>query len=51
MSLTNRRNKLQICALHFVNRHKIYIVATCIDGTIMFFLKPTLKNTKENVSR
>lgn len=51
MSLTNSKNKLQICSLHFVNKHKIYIVGTCIDGTIMFFLKPNLKNTKENVSK
>jgi WD40 repeat protein len=47
MSLSNKKNKREICKLHFVNKSKINIVAGCADGAIIFFLKPHLQRNKE----
>lgn len=47
MSLTNHKNKLEINQIFYVNRAKIYIVAACADGSIIFFLKPNHQTNKD----
>jgi hypothetical protein len=42
MSLTNRKNKKEISHIHYINKGKIYLVAACLDRSIMFVLKPNL---------
>jgi hypothetical protein len=42
MSLTNTKNKKEITHIHYINKGKIYLVAGCLDRSIMFILKPNL---------
>jgi hypothetical protein len=42
MSLTNRKNKKEISHIHYINKGKIYLVAGCLDKSIMFVLKPNI---------
>ena len=47
MSLTNLKTKVLISKIHFVNTQRIFIVAGCSDGTVIFFFYPNVDNTKE----
>ena len=42
-SLSNKRNKAEISAMHIVDKAQMSIAAACLDGTIMFILKQTLQ--------
>lgn len=50
MSLTNSKNKKEITHIHYINKGKIYLVAGCLDRSIMFILKPnsTVKNDQHS---
>ena len=48
MSITNRKNKSELTKVHFVKgSSKIYMVATCSDGRVMFFSKPNIQLSKQ----
>ena len=51
MSLSDKKNKQLVSVIHYVEVSKIfqvYLVAGCIDGTVIFFLVPTIDNSKDN---
>lgn len=46
-SLSHRKNKMQICTVHLLDSGKLFLVAGCMDGTIIFFYQPPIDNSKE----
>lgn len=45
--MTNKKNKIFLQTVHFVKHTKLYIAGGGIDGTIIFFFKPPVDNSKE----
>lgn len=46
-SLTNKRNKVMINCLHFINQGKLLIAGGGNDGSIVFFYRPPVDASKE----
>ena len=46
-SLSNKKNKLMLSILHFINQGKLFLAGGSIDGSVVFFYRPPVDNSKE----
>lgn len=46
-SMTNKKNKLVFSALDLVDQEKVFVVGGGMDGTVIFFFRPSIDYSKE----